>query len=219
VFAPLVPPLIHLVSLAKVYSTPEHPPKVVLRPMTLALPADRRLAVLGQRRQGKSVFLRLLAGVEAPTQGEVIAPGRMSPVARPNVLFHPRLSIAENIRFFARTLNLHPDQLTVALDAFCGTGGTLTRPTKGIDHNRTAAEMALLSMLPFDCYCVDDIGHVAEASRERLFDGAARRRAGVIFATNQTRLARRYADCAIVLRDGNVHPFSSIDEAISFDER
>jgi capsular polysaccharide transport system ATP-binding protein len=215
----LVAPLIRLVDLAKVYSPPDHPPKVVLRPTTLALPADRRLAILGQRRQGKSVLLRLLAGVETPTKGEVMAPGRMSPVARPNGLFHPRLSILENIRFFARMLNVHADQLTVALDAFCAAGGALVRHADQKGELRTAAEVALLSMLPFDCYCVDDIGQVAEASRERLFHAAARRGAGVIFATNQTRLARRYADCAIVLRHGNVHPFSSIDEAILFDER
>lgn len=216
--SPLVSPLIHLVAVAKIYSPPDHPAKVVLRPTTLALPADRRLAVLGGRRQGKSVFLRLLAGVESPTQGEVIAPGRMSPVARPNVLFHPRLGLSENIRFIARMLNLHPDELTVALDAICEAGGTLCEQDHKGDH-WAAAEIALLSMLPFDCYCVDDIGHMAEKSRERFFHAAAQRGAGIIFATNQPRMARRHADCAIVLRDGNVHPFSNIDEAISFDER
>ena len=184
------------------------------------MPADRRLAVLGKRRQGKSVFLRILAGVEEPTRGEVISRLRLSPVVRSGALFHPRMSALENVRFFARMLNLDADRLALAVDAFYGADGVLGRSRKGEEGDRRkAAEIAFLSLLPFDCYLIDDIGQLPEAARKRHLDAAAQRRAGIIFATNQPQLARRYADCAVVIRDGIVHPFSDVAEAIAFDER
>jgi capsular polysaccharide transport system ATP-binding protein len=218
--APVGPRLIHLFSLTKSFpaAVSGSRPKLVLHPTTLSLPADRRLAVLAKKLGGKSVFLRILAGVEAPTDGEVISTVRSSPVIKSGVLFHPRISNVENIRFFARMLNLDPDRLTVAIDAFCRANGVAGQWLED-EQQRRAAEVALLTILSFDCYFVDEIGQLAEPARLRLFDVAEQRQGGVIFATNQPRLARRYADCAVVIRDGIVHPFSNVAEAIAFHER
>jgi hypothetical protein len=48
---------------------------------------------------------------------------------------------------------------------------------------------------------------------------AARRGAGVIFATDRARLARQLGDCAVVIRDRTLHPFARIEEASRFYER
>ena len=84
---------------------------------------------------------------------------------------------------------------------------------------RKATEIALLTLLSFDCYLIDEIGHLAEAVRERHLEVVAERGAGIIFTTNLPQLARRYADCALVIRAGIVHPFSSVEEAVDFHER
>jgi capsular polysaccharide transport system ATP-binding protein len=218
--SPLDRRLIHLVSMAKSYVVPHSAPKIVLQGTTLAVPADRRLAVLGKKQQGKSVFLRLLAGAETPTEGDVIAFGRRSPVIKFGGLFHRRLSGLENIRFFARMMDLDENRLMMALDAYCNANGALARSLgDGDEGNREAAELALLSILPFDCYFLDEIGQLETAARERFLGAAAQRCAGIIFATNQPQLARRYADCAVVIRNRIVHPFSSVAEAIAFHER
>lgn len=218
--SPVGPSLIHLLSLAKSYPVAGARPKIALRPTTLALPTDRRLAVLGEKRPGQSVFLRLIAGIERPTRGQVVSSVRLSPIIKPGGLFHPHLSALENIRFFARMLNLDANQLTLAVAASCGAGGVLSRSPKGEGGDRTkAAEMALICLLPFDCYLVDELGQLPGAARKRLRDTAALRQAGIIFATNQPQLARRFAECAIVIRDGIVHPFSNVAEALAFDER
>jgi capsular polysaccharide transport system ATP-binding protein len=211
--------LIHLIGLTRSYLTPSSTPKTVLHPTTLAVPTDRRLAVLGGRGQGKSVLLRLLAGVEAPSEGEVVSFVRRSPIVKLGGLFHPRLSNFENIRFFARVLDLDEDQLAMILDAFCHANGALLRSLHlRRESGRKAAELALLSILPFDCYFLDEMAQLEGAERERLLETAAGRGAGIIFATNQRQLARRYADCALVIRDGIVHPFTKVEEAIAFHE-
>ncbi len=183
------------------------------------MPTDRRLALLGASGQGKTVLLQILAGVEPPTQGQAISPVRLSPIIRLGRMFHRHLDNLENVRFFARMLNLGAEQLASAVNAVAGSDAFDPSPRRGDRDRRKYAEMALLSLLPFDCYLIDEIGQVFEEARERLFASAAQRRAGVIFATSRPSLARRYADCAIVIRDGIVHPFSQIEEAIAFHEQ
>lgn len=212
--------MIHLSSLAKSHAVPGSRPKIVLRPTTLALPADRRLAVLGEGREANSAFLRLLAGVARPTRGTVISDLRLSPVVRRVGLFHPHLNSLENIRFFARMLNFDADQLMLAVGAFAGAGSSLGRPPKDEDGaERKAAEMALLTILPFDCYLIDEITQFSEAVIRRHLDVVAPRGAGMIFSTTSARLARQFGDCAIVIRNGIVHPFSNVAEALAFDGR
>ena len=213
--------LIHFVDVTKTYEIENAPlPKLVLRPTTLSIPADRRVAVLGKRHGGKSTFLKLVAGQESPSEGEIFSRVRVSSVIQPGSLFHPRLNSAENLRFFARTLNVDLDELMLALGPY-STAST----NRGTDHRgenteqRKAIEVALLTLQCFGCYVIDEIGHLAEDVRHRLLYAAAQQGAGAIFSTNLPRLARRYAECAIVIRDGLVRPFDSIERAIQFHER
>jgi ABC-type polysaccharide/polyol phosphate transport system ATPase subunit len=213
--------LIHLVGLAKAFagSKPGSRPRIILQPTTIAVPADRRVAVLGRKLQGKSVFLKVLSGLEAPTQGQVITNARLSPIVRPGPLFHPRLTWVENIGFYARSLSLDADQLAAAVDAYATGGGVWSDSPAGDAELRKPRELGLLTMLPFNCYLVDEIGHLADDIRERYLAAIAERNAGIIFTTSQKSLVQRYADCALVISNGLVHPFSSVEEAIRFHER
>jgi capsular polysaccharide transport system ATP-binding protein len=212
--------VIHLVSIAMSYAIPGSGHKVVLLPITLDLPINRRLAVIGQKKQGKSVLLRVLSGAETPTIGEVVSRARLSPVIRAGALFSPRLSIYENIRFVARMFNLDTDFLAEAVLSVCGIAGVMGDKAKGeSNEDKKTAELALLSILPFDCYLVDELSLIPETARQGLFSAAHQHGAGVIFATNSTRLVQRYADCAVVIRNKTIHPFSDVEEAIAFHER
>jgi capsular polysaccharide transport system ATP-binding protein len=213
--------LIRLVAVAKSNREPPHGAlRIVLQPTTLTLPVDRRVAVLGKKRSANSSFLRLLAGVTAPTSGKVISRARLSPILKSSELFHYYFNGLENIRHFARILNLEPDQLLLAINRLSGTanslGGSIRDEERG---RRDEAIMALLTLLPFDCYLIEEIGQYGETMIRRHLDGVAHRGAGLIFTTTSARWTRQYADCAIVIRDALVYPFSTVEEAIAFHER
>jgi capsular polysaccharide transport system ATP-binding protein len=214
------PPLIQLIAAEESYREPDAPRRIILRPTTINLPVDRRLAVLGKKRSANSAFLRLLAGITAPTRGKVISHARLSPILKPHELFHPYFNGMENMRHFARMLNLDPDRLMVATDAFSGTGGSLGGQVKAEEPDRRReAIMALLTLLPFDCYLIDEISQFSEAVTRRHLDAVAHRGAGLIFTTTSWRWASRYADCAIVFRDAAVYPFPTVEKAIASYER
>src|SRR5271156_981553 len=107
--------MIYLHSVSKTVFSSHHPPRPVFRSTSIALPTDRRVAILGDRGQGKTLLLRLLAGLDAPDTGEVTAPLRLSPIANSRAVLNPRLSGIENIRLFARISGIESHSLTLAI--------------------------------------------------------------------------------------------------------
>jgi capsular polysaccharide transport system ATP-binding protein len=212
--APSTARLIHLLAVAKSFPRQGGTPKVVLHPTTVALPADRRVAVLGEKGDGKTVILRMLAGLDAPDQGEIVGAAQMSPIANGGGFLHPQLTAQENIGLLARIYGVDTDQLTVAVETFCGlddlSGGRLDPAL------RRMVELAVTAVLPFQCCLVDNLGLIALEVAERYLETATARGAGVIFTANKAWLARRFADYAVVIRDGALHPFTRVEEASSF---
>jgi ABC-type polysaccharide/polyol phosphate transport system ATPase subunit len=202
------------------YVAADAPPKAVFRSTTIVLPTDRRVAILGNRLQGKTTLLRLLAGSEAPDRGEVIASLALSPIANSRTLFHPRLTGTENLRIVARMIGVDADRLALTAAAFCGMGKKIERPICTMSGpERQLLELALLSALSFGCYLLDNAHSVPPKLLERYFNAAARRGAGAIFATIAPRQVYEYADYAVVIRDGTVRGFNQIEEAVQSYER
>jgi capsular polysaccharide transport system ATP-binding protein len=213
--------MIYLRSVTKFHFSEDKPPKLILRPTTLALPTDRRVAILGERMQGKSTLLRLLTGAEAPDQGHVVTPPlHFSPIVNPGKFFNFRLTGLENIRLIGRLVGVDANRLALAVDAFCRLGTAMERPLKfftGIE--RQMLEIGLLSVLAFDCYLLDNAQTVPAKLLEKCFDVTGRRGAGMIFTTTFSRQAYKYADYAIVIRDNAVHAYNHVEEAIESYER
>ena len=209
--------MIQLCSVAKVH--PGKMPTVLINPTDIVLPTDRKMVVLGDQPQIRSLFLALLAGAEPPSRGEVSSHVSLSPIVRYGALFHRRLSVIDNIRFFARMLNVDAAQLLVLVNAFHPIDKMLAGDVKHENmEQRRAAEIGVLSLLPFDCYLIDELWLISGGVRERFFHATAARGSGIIFTTNHVRLAREHADCAVVIREGTVYPFSDVDEGIAFHE-
>jgi ABC-type polysaccharide/polyol phosphate transport system ATPase subunit len=212
--------MIYLHSVSKTVFAKHNQPKLVLRPTTIALPTDRRVAILGNRQQGKSTLLRLLAGFDPPDTGEVIADLKFSPIGNSRSIFHPRLSTAENVRLFSRSMGMDVDYVLTAVDALCNMGDEVQKPSAFLSGpQRQLLEIALLSVLPFDCYLLDDAFRMPKSLLERYFDAAERRGAGMIFTTIVPRQVYEYADFAVVIRDNTVQAFSHAEEAIETHER
>jgi capsular polysaccharide transport system ATP-binding protein len=212
--------LVHLVSVAKSFPGGAHAPRIVFRPTTVSLPTDRRVAILGDKRVGKTTLLQMLARKLIPDQGRLIAPVRFSPVVNSGGLLHPKLTVLENIRFLARLFGADAERLAFAVDALNGGDIRLDTPFKTHDSGgRKDLEAAVAIALPFDCYLFDDAGQLGPDLIERCFEAAKWRGAGFIFASTSSRLARQFADAILVIGDMTLYPFADAEEGIRFFER
>lgn len=214
------PRLVHLLSVAKAFSRSGGATQPVLRPTSMSLPTDRRVAILGGKRTGKTSLLRLLAGKLAPDEGRLVTQVRLSPVANNGALFHPQLTVLENVQFVARMYRLDAKLLALGIAGLRDNAIDLDAPLKSYDSGaRRALEAAAIIILPFDCYLIDDAGQLPPDLVARIFEAAASRNSGVIFATSNARFVRQHAEALIVVEDATLHPFAEIEEGIEFFDR
>ena len=64
-------PLLRAIGISKTYRTPDHLGRLVLEKIEFAMRQGEIVAILGKSGAGKSTFLRILAGLVAPSEGRV----------------------------------------------------------------------------------------------------------------------------------------------------
>lgn len=209
--------MIRLVAVAKSFTERGQAPKVVLCPTSIELPNDRCVGILAGRGAGKTTLLQMLARNEAPDEGVILAPHAISPVINSGGLFHPQLTAIENVRFLARAYGVDPNWLLATADAFRPIELEVDRPIRTQPQaGRRALEVALVTVLPFDCYLYDDVTQFEPQLFDLCFDAAFERRVGIVFTTANPKVARRFAEFTVVIDDATLHPFEHVGEAIEF---
>jgi NitT/TauT family transport system ATP-binding protein len=118
-------PIIQARQIAKGYQQPEGREIQVVAPLDLLIEPNTILALLGPSGSGKSTILRILSGLLAPSQGEVLWHGKPLQGSHPNVAIvfqsfalFPWLSVLENVEtpLLARGI-AHPERHRRALKA------------------------------------------------------------------------------------------------------
>ena len=75
------------------------------------------VGIIGRNGSGKSTTLKLIAGVTAPSSGEVFVGGRVSPLIELGAGFHPDLTGRENVHLNASILGMTGREIKEQYDA------------------------------------------------------------------------------------------------------
>ena len=82
------------------------PPFYALRGIDFTICRGETVGIVGRNGSGKSTILKLIAGVMAPSEGEVHVHGRVSPLIELGAGFHPDLTGRENVYLNAAILGM-----------------------------------------------------------------------------------------------------------------
>ncbi len=188
---------------------------VIFDDMTVTLPTNQICAVLGRQGSGRSTFLRLLSGTERADSGAVLSEVQFSVIGNASTYFHPSMTGIENIVVAARLYGMDPamlTELTLGLYDF----GALWQSPAGLLPlpRRKAMEMLVASLLPFDCYLVDDVERTDPDVFKLVLQILQLRQAGMIFTAQHPKFAREFATFGSVVANQTVYAFASVDEAL-----
>ncbi len=106
---------------------------VALRDINLEIAAGDAIGIIGNNGAGKTTLLRLIAGVTAPSLGEVHVRGAVASMIELGLGFHPHLTGAENLSYSAQVLGMGPEIVRRRWDdivAFSGIGDALHQPVR-----------------------------------------------------------------------------------------
>jgi ABC-2 type transport system ATP-binding protein len=182
--------------------------RVALRDVGFAAAAGELLAVIGPNGAGKTTLLSLLAGIREPDAGEIRLPrGEVGFVPQQAALYR-RLTVAENLRLFARLEEVDDVEATVErmlaqtdlADRRDDQAGTLS----GGNQQRINIAIGLLSD-PAVLLLDEPSTGLDPRQRSRLWEfvlGLAGAGTTVIFSTHNIAEAERYGGRILVLADG-----------------
>ena len=178
-----------------------------LRGVSFDVAAGEKVAVIGPNGAGKTTLLQILAGALAPTSGTVsLDAGDVGWVPQHPALYS-KLSVAENLRLFARLERVADVERTVErmleqTDLRERAGDEVSRLSGG---NRQRVNIALgLLAEPAVLLLDEPSASLDPRQRDRLWQFLSALGTTVLFSTHDVGEAERHADRLLVLADGEL---------------
>jgi ABC-2 type transport system ATP-binding protein len=184
--------------------------RVALRDVSFEAADGELVAVIGPNGAGKTTLLSIVGGLLKADAGEVSRPPREVGWVPQQGAVYSKLSVAENLRLFARLEKVaDPD---AAVDRMLDQTGLRERARdelgtlSGGNRQRVNIAVGLLAEPPV--LLLDEPSSALDPrQRERLWEfilGLAQGGTTVVFSTHDVGEAERYADRVLVLADGEL---------------
>jgi ABC-2 type transport system ATP-binding protein len=168
------------------------------------------VAVIGPNGAGKTTLLSILAGVQRPSSGTLVHGGGRIGWVPQNLALYSKLTVAENLRLFARLERVEDPEAAVArmLEQTGLADRAEDRVARLSGGNRQRVNVALGLLADPPVVLLDEPTSALDPSqRERLWGfiaGLAERGASVVFSTHVVGEAERYAQRVLVLDRGQL---------------
>jgi len=197
--------------------------KVVIDDLSMRVPSNISVALLGRNGAGKSTLLKMIAGTMDPTSGEILSTGTISwPVGFAGS-FHPDLTGFQNTKFIARIYGIDTEELAAFVEDFADLGQSYHMPFRSYSSGmRSKLSFGISMGIPFDTYLVDEVTSVGDASfrdkSKKLFLERMAS-AGSFVVTHSMGQIRELCDMGIVLEGGRAVFHDDLEEAIEHHTR
>jgi len=208
-----------LKSVSKFYPTRKGP-RAVLKDVNLSVQPGEKIGILGRNGAGKSTLIRLMGGVELPTQGTVQREMSISWPLAFSGGFQGSLTGLDNLRFICRIYGIDSESRIAQVENFAELGPYFFEPLKSYSSGMKARLAFAISLsINFDCFLIDEVTAVGdtrfhEKCRVELFE--KRKDRSMIIVSHQPKQIKQYCDRASVLLKGQLYNFDNVSEAFNF---
>jgi ABC-2 type transport system ATP-binding protein len=180
---------------------------VALKAVSIELRAGELVAVIGPNGAGKTTLLAILAGAMPPSSGEITRPSRAVGWVPQQPALYSKLSVAENLRLFARLEGVaDPDAAVARMLEQTGLWERATDPVSRLSGGNQQRVNIAIGLLADPAVLLLDEPSAAldPRQRERLWDFISGLQATVMFSTHDVAEAERFGERVLVLADGEL---------------
>ncbi|HJX28850.1 MAG TPA: ABC transporter ATP-binding protein [Thermoanaerobaculia bacterium] len=191
---------------------PRHRAFRALDDVSFALPRGEGLAIVGENGAGKSTLLKILAGITAPSCGEVRVRGTVASILELGSGFHPELTGRQNIILNGAMLGLSEDRLKERLPeivAFSELGDFIDQPVKVYSTGMAMRlGFAIATQVEPDILIIDEAlsvgdGYFQKKCIDRLLHFVGRG-GTLLFCSHALYYASAFCQRALWMRNGRV---------------
>jgi len=183
-----------------------------IRDLSFEVKQGEALGIVGHNGAGKTTILRVLAGITAPTTGEIMIRGRLAALIEVSSGFHPELTGIENIYLHGAMLGMRRADIRRKLESiveFSGVGRYIDVPVKRYSSGMyVRLGFAIAAHLDPDILLLDEVLAVGDAAfQAKCLDRISElRKSGrtIIFISHDLAAVYRLCDRALLLSHGSV---------------
>ncbi|QEP42047.1 ABC transporter ATP-binding protein [Ectothiorhodospiraceae bacterium BW-2] len=212
--------MIELQQVSKRYITAKGPGPWVLDDITLTIPAQVNVGLIGHNGAGKSTLLRLIGGLEQPNQGKIVRNCRISwPLGFGGGL-HPKLSGHQNAKFLCRVHGVEQSMADVLqqIQDFSEIGKSFYEPVSTYSSGMKARLTFALSLaFDFDVYLSDEMTAVGDKAFKQKAKQAFEDlmgRSSLIMVSHAEEQLKEFCQAGIFLFQGKVLWFDRVEDAL-----
>lgn len=180
------------------------------------------LAIVGENGAGKSTLLKMLAGITAPTSGEVRVSGAIASILELGSGFHPEFTGRQNITLNAAMLGLSEEKIrakTPDIIAFSELGDFIDQPVKTYSTGMgMRLGFAIATEVDPDVLIIDEALSVGDGYfQKKCMDRMSRFVAAggtLLFCSHAMYYVSHFCSRALWLRGGRMEALGPVDDVV-----
>ncbi|SIT31368.1 ABC transporter ATP-binding protein [Achromobacter sp. MFA1 R4] len=197
--------------------------KFVFRNLSLSLPSNKNIALIGRNGAGKSTLMRLLGGQDVPDSGRIVSTKSISWPVGLSGGFQGSLTGRQNVKFVARVQGAYGDSLRRVVkfvEEFADIGEYFDLPVNTYSSGmRGRVAFGLSLAFNFDYYLVDEAISVGDAHFREKAQHLFSERTGtsnLILVTHGMGQVRKMCDYVVLLKNGGVvEQYEDVEKGIA----
>jgi len=194
----------------------------VFRDLSLTIPPDKNVALIGRNGAGKSTLMRLLGGLDTPDSGRIVTDRSISWPVGLSGGFQGSLTGRQNAKFVCRIYGAQGEAMRRAIqyvEDFADIGEYFDLPVKSYSSGMRARVAFGMSLaFDFDYYLVDEAFSVGDAHfRVKAIQefkakiGAA----NLIFVSHDMEQVRKMCNIVLLVQNNMIEQFDHVEDGIA----
>ncbi len=195
--------------------------RYILKNVTMTIPENVNIGILGRNGAGKSTLLRMLGGIDFPNSGRIWSNKRFSWPMGLAGGFQGSMTGRQNVKFVCRIFGKNDDEINRAIDFvkdFSELGKYFDMPIRTYSSGmKSRLSFGLSLAFDFDYLLIDEtlsVGdkHFQEKSKKALKEKLES--CNFLLVSHSMPTLKEMCDAGIVVNNGSIQYFDNINDAI-----
>jgi capsular polysaccharide transport system ATP-binding protein len=212
--------MIELKNVTKSFKT-KHGRKYILKDMSIIIPSNKNIGILGKNGAGKSTIMRMLGQIEFPDKGSIISNKTFSWPLALGGGFVGNMTGKANIKFVCRLYGKSKREMQNIVDFvkdFSELGDYFDMPIKTYSSGmKSRLSFGLSLSFDFDYLLIDETLSVGDAKFKKKSKEALMKKiesCNVLLVSHDMGTLKNICDVGIVVDNGKMRYYDNIDKAI-----
>lgn len=196
--------------------------KYILKDVSMELPSNKNIAILGRNGTGKSTIMRMLGQIEFPNKGDITSDKSFSWPLGLGGGFVGNMTGRANVKFVCRLYGKSAKEIDEVINyvkEFSELDDYFDMPIKTYSSGmRSRLSFGLSLSFDFDYLLIDETLSVGDANFRKKSKAALLKKiesCNVLLVSHDMGTLKDICDCGIVVNNGEIQYFEDVNAAIS----